>query len=48
MAAAKDALDIEAVKLLKTDPDKYYETRRVPFGFALSEKTKEAVKDIGR
>lgn len=30
----RDALDAEAIKLLKSDPEKYFRaTRRQPFGF---------------
>lgn len=36
----KDALDTDAVKLLKTDPAKFFEsTRRQPFGFVAPERT---------
>lgn len=35
---ATDALDLEAIKLLKTDPAKYFESkRRQPFGFVRPE-----------
>ena len=33
-----DARDAEAIKLLKSDPNAYFEkTRRQPFGFAVSD-----------
>lgn len=36
MAVVRDALDIQKVKLLKSDPEKYFtEGRRQPFGFAV-------------
>lgn len=45
----RDALDVEAIKLLKADPAKFFESkRRHPFGFvALSstDETSESEKD---
>lgn len=44
----KNALDVEAVRLLKADPDKYYEGRKLPFGFAVTDKAKEAVRSTNK
>lgn len=42
MAIVRDALDIQKVTLLKSDPDKYFsKDRRQPFGFSMSQSEPE-------
>lgn len=43
MAVVRDALDVQKVKLLKTDPEKYFnEGRRQPFGFAVQQSASDS------
>lgn len=48
MAVVRDAIDVQKVKLLKSDPEKYFnQARRQPFGFALSESKPSPIDRTG-
>ncbi len=39
---AREAVEMDEVRLLQTDPDRFFESRkRIPFGFVLSSRTKD-------